>query len=741
MELARLHQTRRPTADRVLAVVTVLPAAAVAGWLLAGLPLLLLGVYRPLPAFLIGLPVVALLCWAVARHTGTAQRVGQSAAQSAAQSVGRSTGQATAWQVAGVIAVAAGSGVFNAVMHSEQLAVRRDPGTYAQYAIWLAEHGSLPIPSGAEAFGGADPGLIFHSVGFYAVDGAVVPQFMPGAPMLFAVGEWLGGLLVTPAVLGALAVLAFAGLVARLAGGGWAAPAALAFAVCMPVLYTSRTTFSEIPSMILLFGGLILIHDALHRTPPAGDSRGGVVPDGGVRDGGARAAGGGLDGGSVQRAGRWVASWTGRLQMALAGLVFGLCVLVRVDGLRDVLPALAFAGLLIALARLARAAPGRWVPWSGGLGGALLAGLVAGVGVGLLAAQLLARPYLDYLSRSVEPLLLICAAVLLLTLAGTVTAPLLARVRLPRRLPEAGAVLAVLVMAGLAVRPWLQTVRREPDNDEDWRTHTFIEEIQKANGLPIDGTRLYFENSLHWVAWYIGVPALVLATLAAAVLVRRLLKGGAPEWLLPLAVIGWTTVTTLLRPEITPDHPWAARRLVPIVIPGLILLAVWGAGWLRERGRGRRFQRWIAPVSVLLLLAPPIVTSIGTAFTPVERGEEAAVAALCARIPPDASVLMVERVTGDRFTQVVRGRCGVPVAMVERVTGDTASKRDVRRLIERVRAVGRTPVVLGAERGQVSPYGTASQVMALVTRQDERSLTERPNGTWSLRINVWMAVA
>ncbi|MET8001425.1 hypothetical protein [Nonomuraea glycinis] len=715
MELARLHQTRRPTAGRVLAVLTALPAAAVAGWLLAGLPLLLLGVYRPLPAFLIGLPVVALLCWTVARHTGaTTSSADPGAALGAVQATGR--------QVAGVVAVAVGSGVFNAVMHSEQLAVRRDPGTYAQYAIWLAEHGSLPIPSGAEAFGGPDPGLIFDSVGFYGVDGVVVPQFMPGAPMLFAVGEWLGGLLVTPAVLGALAVLAFAGLVARLAGASWATPAALAFAVCMPVLYTSRTTFSEIPSMILLFGGLTLIHDALHRDPPPSRAR----------------AGGVQHGGSGQGPGRWRLSWARWLEMALAGLVFGLCVLVRVDGLRDVLPALAFAGLLIASGRLARSRARTARPPRGG---GLLVGVVAGVGLGLLAAQLLARPYLEYLSRSVEPLLLICAAVLLLTLAGTVAAPLLARVPLPRRLPEAGAVLVVLVMAGLAVRPWLQTVHRDPATPEDWRTHTFIEQIQKANGLPMDGTRLYFENSLHWVTWYIGVPAVILATLAAALLVRRLLTGGSPEWLLPLAVIGWTTVTTLLRPEITPDHPWAARRLVPIVLPGLILLAVRGAGWLCERGRGRRFERWIAPVCVLLLLAPPIVTSIGTAFTPIERGEAAAVAALCARIPPDAAVLIMERVTADRFTQVVRGRCGVPVAKVRLDTADTASRREVRRQIERVRAAGRTPVVLGAERGQVARYGAPSQVMALVTRQDERSLTERPNGTWSLRINVWMSVA
>ena len=95
--------------------------------------------------------------------------------------------------------------------------------------------------------------------------------------------------------------------------------AALAFAVSLPILYTSRTTFSEIPSLILLFGGLALVHDALSRA-------------------------------SIQR-------WEG----ALAGLVFGLAVLVRIDGLRDVLPVLAFAGSLIAWRRPAgpRARSGR----------------------------------------------------------------------------------------------------------------------------------------------------------------------------------------------------------------------------------------------------------------------------------------------------------------------------------------------------------------------------------------------
>ncbi|MGW5680478.1 hypothetical protein [Nonomuraea sp. NPDC003754] len=659
MRLAWFDQTRGPSAGRVLAVVSVLPALAVASWLLAGLPLLLAGWFRPLPTLALSVVVLVALCGI------TLPRITDL--------------DATAWQAGGVVGIAFGSLVFNAVLHSEQLIVRRDPATYAQYAIWIARNGFLPIPQQADAFGGPDPALRFDSMGFYDSDGAVVPQFLPGPPMLYAAGEWLGGLLLTPPVLGALAVLVVAGVVARLAGARWAPLAALTFAISMPILYTSRATFSEIASVILIFGGIALLHDAHDR-------------------------------------------W----ETAVAGLVFGLAVLVRIDALRDVLPVLAFGGLLVALRR----------------GFSLLAGLAVGVGLGFVAAWVFAGPYLDYLSRSVRPLLLICVVVLVLTAVGTALAGRLARIRPPRRLPEIGAALVVLVMVGLAVRPWVQTVHRTPVTVEDRTTFRFLEATQKANGLPVDGTRLYFEDSLFWVVWYVGVPIVVLATLAAAVLVRRMLRGSSGEWLLPLAVIGWTTVTTLLRPEITPDHPWATRRLVPIVIPGLIALAMWGLAWSRDKlGRRGHGTRWFAAAGAVLVLVPVAVVSIGTAFTPVERGERAAVAGLCARIPPDASVLIVERVTADRFTQVVRGTCGLPTAQVNRSSGfDVAAPGEVRRLVERIRAAGRRPVLLAAESRQLAPYGTPRHVVSLDTRQDERSLVEPPNGTWRLVVDVWMAL-
>lgn len=799
---------RGPVAGGGLAVVSVLPALLLAGWLLAGLPLLLLGWFTPMVAVLVGLPVMAGVCWwglrgaFEARSLATSGRLRRGGSRSAARG-GR-------WSLAGVLGVAGASAVFNGVFHSEQLIVRRDPATYAQYTIWLAEHGSLPIPRRDAAFGGPDPGLIFASSGFYDFQGAVVPQFMPGPALVFTIGHWLGGIpgmLLAPPVLGAFAVLTVAGVAARLIGVRWAPLAALIFAVSLPVLYTSRTTFSEILSLILFFGGLSLLLDARSRSTAA-----------------------------------------------LAGLVLGLATPVRIDALRDILPVVAYAGLLIALSRTARTrssnrtaephehaflhagwggsvergaevaggasrfgvpsdrgvepaegdsrhagagavsggrrgterggdardaeagGPGDrpgYVPRLAAFGGPLLAGVAVGVGAGLPTGWFLAWPYLDYLSGSLVPLLAICGVVLVLTAAAVVLAPRLARLRWrpPRRLPDVMAGLVVLVALGLAARPLVLTVRREPGNVDEALTAEFVGAVQRANGMPHDPTRLYYEHSFTWVMWYAGPVVTLLAVLAAAVLARRLARGADRAWLLPLAIIGWTTITTLLLPAITPDHPFASRRLVPIVIPGVILLGVWGLRLLYEKTRrlgqgeipGRdhapqsdaashlpparhhlhRFRHVVLAIGVVLAVVPAAVVSAGTAFTPVGRGEVAAVSRLCAAIPKDASVLIVERVTGDRFTQVVRGMCGVPAARLP-VIGvgdkkDVAPPSEVNRLVNRVRATGRRPILLAAEPAQLAPYASPHRALHLRTHQDDRSLTSPPNAPWSLSIDVWLA--
>ncbi|MGH3244199.1 MAG: hypothetical protein ACRDNL_27760 [Spirillospora sp.] len=669
-------------AGRLLVRVTVAPALLIAAWLSVSLPLLMAGVFRPAPAFALFVPLAAVfLWWGMRGRTGLPD--------------------VPWWTVAAVLAITVAFLVLQVVMVSEQIIVRRDPASYVQFATWLKDDGSLPIPLKAWAFGGHDPALDFESPAFYQHDGAIVPQFMAGLPMVLALGGWVGGthgmLLMAP-LLGACCVLAFAGLVARLVGPRWAPAGALLLALTLPMLYVSRSTFSELPAIVLLLGGLSLLFDVR-------------------RDEGRLAD----------------------LKAFLGGLALGLIVLVRIDGLRDVLPVFVFAGLYVARR------PGTH---GQGIGYWTGAGLLLGVGAGLLEGFVKSRPYLTYLGPSLRPLLGIAAAVVAATAVMVVllswgkTAPRLraAGEAVARgRLPGAAAVVTVLVMLGFALRPLVQTVRREPATRDDEMNVRFIETVQRIQHLPVDGTRQYSENSLYWVSWYIGIPALLFATLGAALLARRLMRGQSPEWLLPYAVVVWTTTQVLLRPGITPDHPWASRRLIGLVIPGLLLFTVFASAWtvkrVRRLGYGRRVVRTGAVVGVVGMLVPIVLTSGGHLTTRTEQHEVGAVDGMCDVLKPDSSVVVVERSTADRFVQVVRGMCGLPAA---RTTG-RAKPADVRRVAAAISTAGRRPVIMGTKPADVAPYGTPERVLKLTTRQDGRTLTTAPGGTWGLAVEVWIA--
>ncbi|WP_246249544.1 hypothetical protein [Actinomadura litoris] len=679
------------SAGRTLTRATVAPALLLVAWLAVSLPLLLAGVFRPGPAIALFVPVAGLALWLGLRSRP--RGAGDGGADTPDPG---GLGSVSWWTTGAVLAVAGAFLVLQVAMCSEQIIVRRDPASYVQFASWLTGHGSLPIPRMEWAFGGDDRALEYAGPAFYEDRGSIVPQFMAGLPIVLALGGWIGGtqgmLLMAP-LLGACCVLAFAGLVARLVGPRWAPAGALLLALTLPMLWASRSTFSELPALVLLLGGLALLHD--------------------VRTEEVRSA---------------------RAKAFLAGLALGLVVLVRIDGLRDVLPVAAFAGLLVARGRRT--------------GHPLAAGLALGAGGGLVEGFTLSRPYLRYLHTSLDPLLALTVVVVAATGAMAVllrwgrTGPRLRGLAAAvgrGRLPDAAALLTVLVMLAFAVRPLVQTVRRVPTNPDDKLNAYFIEQVQRINGMALDGTRQYSELSLYWVVWYIGVPALLLATFGAALLARRLMRGRSPEWLLPYAVIVWTTVQVLLRPGITPDHPWASRRLIGLAIPGLLLFTVFAMAWaarrVRRLGYGPRVVRPVAAGLVLLALVPIVITSGRFLVTRTDQHERAAVDGLCDRLGPGRSVVVVERATADRFLQVVRGMCGLPAAR----TTSSARPADVRRVIGRVYATGRRPVIMGAEPGQVARYGPATRALALATRQDGRTLDGPPGSTWGLTVEVWIA--
>jgi hypothetical protein len=735
-----------------------------AAWLLPGLPLVLAGRFAALPMVFMFVPLAAGLCYFAIRQLPADWPAFRSRPQSPQlpvpqlpvpeqsvpqlpvpeQSVpDQSVPQRPVpwWALAGTVAVAAAFAVWQIAERTEQIIYLRDPSTYLQVGYWLAHHGGLPISNSLAAFGGSHADLSFASVNYYPRGSGIVPQFMVGMPMVLAASVWLGGLpaaLVITPLIGACAVLSFGGLAGRLAGPRWAPAASAVLAVSLPEQYTSRSTFSEPLAQVLLFGGLCLLTDSLviKRTASAV----------GEAPGPGRAPGRG--------SGR--APGQDRVLAALAGLALGLTILVRVDGLSDILPAVPFFGLLLA-ARQRQAVP-------------FGVGLVIGVGYGLADGYLLSRPYLDLEAPSLRPLALITAVLVVLTVVGVALTARpamkekLARWRTAkaaRWLPAAAAALTVLIFVGFAVRPLVQTVAGETDPT----SIAYVAELQKLARLPIDGRQQYYQDSLYWVIWYIGIPAVLLGAFGLAILARRGLRAlltwqdparALRVWALPWMIALWVIVTVLSRPAVSPDQPWASRRLVPFVLPGLILGAIWASVWLKERagqlGRTRVTSAVVASFCVASLLIPTALTNLdlgftktatgrhlsahGMAFRRIGTGELAAVTKLCAAIGPNTSVVILDSLTSDRFAQLVRGMCDTPTAVLTKVTPATVGG-----VVTGIEGVGRRPILLAENESELASYGgTPREVVNLLTTQEAHNLTSPPTRTWFIHYTAWLSI-
>ena len=210
-------------------------------------------------------------------------------------------------------------------------------------------------------------------------------------------------------------------------------------------------------------------------------------------------------------------------------------------------------------------------------------------------------------------------------------------------------------------------------------------------------------------------------------------------------------------PRTVPDQPWASRTLVPLVLPGFILCAVWVAAWLdrraRERGAGLAVVSLAAACFVLAMVVPTAVTTFGYHLQPqriagssgpaatglgVTRtgaGQTAAVQELCGAMSARMSVVILDRVAAGEFAQVIRGMCGVPVAVMA-----GAPVAQVQAVIRGIAGAGREPVLLATRAVELTAFGTTPRRAAhLVTTQDAHNLTQPPGSPWPITYQLWMS--
>jgi hypothetical protein len=612
------------------------------------------------------------------------------------------------WTAALLVVVSVGAGIWTATTHSEQVLPRRDSASYLQAAISMAQTHHRVVSVDPASVGGPDvlaiEGITLASPAFYEVgsdaDPAIQPQFVIGPGAIYSLGVWLGGpagALLLPALLSALGILGLGLLTARIGAPRWSPLAAAGVALLFPVLHTARATYSEPLAMVTLGGGLLALVIA-HRQ-------------------GAR--------GEVGRA------------ALLAGVLIGGTAFVRIDGLRETI-------LLIPVAALALAQGQKWPRTT--LVGAGISTLLAG-----LAALWLSNQYLGTIAASLVPL------VGLGVLMGLLTAGLLWWQRRGGAVPQAvsrflpnGVAVGVPVLGlFLASRPLWQTVRQSPDDPGS----RVVAGLQLRQGLKVDGGRTYAEQTVAWLSWWVGIPALVIALAALAWAVRGVATKwtageSLPAWTGPLLVGAGSTVFTLWRPGITPDHPWAERRLV-IVLPFVVLLCIAAAAYA-VRHLSRR-----APVAVAIGAGVALVaaTTIPTAFATwphrserVEAGALELVTNFCGSLDENDVVMAVDSRAANEWPQVVRGQCGRPV--LSTMSGLQQDPAALAAAVEKVRA----PVALDGKRlVLLAATGPATldalptlgvrQFSEVFVAEDARLLERRPDGLVPLSLELWTATA
>jgi len=618
------------------------------------------------------------------------------------------------WVLWSLAAISVAFAVFQAVYHSQFVIDQLDAASYMNFATWISKHGSLPIPQDTAAFGNAK-GIEFASAAFFQVGNSIVPQFMAGMPMLLSLGFWAGGARLAvfwAPVLGALGIFTFGGLVARLVGPRWAPLGALVLAIGIPEAYVSRDTYSETLAQILLLGALSLWIDAQRR-------------DLGTED-----------------AGRWRDNWrqhagsASHVLAGLTGLVLGITLLVRIDGPGDILFVIPYCGLLV-LRRQRQVV-------------ALIAGLLVGTAYGVIDAVFLTWQYVGLNAESVA---LLAGLVILMT-AGTAVAVRRLRRRgselrgpLPSWLVRAVTVAPFIVVVVAAVRPYVE---------RNWAA------LQ------------YAPLSLRWIYWYTGAATIVFAVIACALLGKRCLKGQAPVWVLPLLTFAWAILWFLVRPAITPHQPYASRRLVPAVLPGLVLLAVWLSAWLGRKSRAvylvevpgflKRSPRVIViACCAMAMFLPPMLGNFGIGLKSggslgvrfysdglaLQRsyvGEIAAIDEICQAIPPNSSVLIANFMFYWQFEENIRGTCNVPVAGVQvevpgsnNPPGSNISPATVLADVRAIERAGRHPVVLAPTSEALTGLGAGlvKLVMAQNTSIDEHVIFGTPRNTLPQRFTVY----
>ncbi len=554
------------------------------------------------------------------------------------------------------------------VSPSQNVVVTRDPGSYQNTARWLARDGSLEVDARGKAFEGI-PGLQFSAAAVYddgpiedhipgTIDdsGQVEFQFNHLSQVLLATAYDLGGqglLFRLPAVAVGVGLLALYAVTVRVIRRPFLALfAPLLLTAGLPLLNVARNTYSEPFALLLLWGAILVLLDAHDR---------------------GRASSG-----------------------AVGGVMLGALVCARVDALVYVALMFPLATASIGFADTTKIRLARLRSWGTTVAAALAVGAIGIV-------DLVARTG-NYARDLGQDLILLrkgVAASVVISVLALIIWLLIPQLRtLAERIKRPVAALAAIgITVGLLVawllRPRVQTALTNTPLSP-------VALIQNADGLPLIPGRTYAEDTLRWMAWYIGTPALIMAIGGYAIAAWTTIRGKGNAALVTVLVVGlgagglyWWD------PSITPDQLWASRRYIPAILPALAVAATVALAAIPRVERiSIRVRHGVLVAAAGLLLIQPAVGTEALREQRAQAGFLRPILDVCDTIPADGAIVVVGNFASITLPQTLRSWCGVPVASAgSALTPETRSQ-----IARQLRDRGYQFFLVSTDTNELRPY-------------------------------------
>lgn len=152
-------------------------------------------------------------------------------------------------------------------------------------------------------------------------------------------------------------------------------------------------------------------------------------------------------------------------------------------------------------------------------------------------------------------------------------------------------------------------------------------------------------ETLPWLGWYLSWPVVAAFFVAAVAALWQPPGGERTAVLFLLALVAVSAFHHLYDPQEPIRHIWSVRRLVPIVLPGMLLIVATGLAALAAR-LGPRIRWWVVAPIVVLLAVLVGRASLVTAGPPPFEGFVEATDRLADLVPSDAVLLVSSDLAG-----------------------------------------------------------------------------------------------